>query len=65
MANQIIKQPLDEKDSAVLIANRILDKSNVDPDSDECILARQLLRALDRELAQRIKPAECATLKFK
>lgn len=34
---------------AIKIANKILDKSWMGPDSDERVLARQFLRALERE----------------
>jgi hypothetical protein len=38
----------DEKLQAVEIANRFLDEPYADPDSDQCIVARQFLRALER-----------------
>lgn len=37
-----------EKAFAVLLADRILDDPNRDPDGDMSVLARQLLRALER-----------------
>lgn len=37
-----------EKVFAVLLADRILDDPNRDPDGDMAVLARQFLRALER-----------------
>jgi hypothetical protein len=37
-----------EIDSAIVLANRVLDGVGVDPDSDLAMLARQFLRALER-----------------
>jgi len=36
-----------EKEKAIYIADRVLDAPNVDPDSYECILARQFLRSIE------------------
>jgi hypothetical protein len=41
-----LKMP--EADYALLLANKILDRINADPDDDLAILARQLLRARER-----------------
>lgn len=40
---------MDEKVFAIILANQVLDRPNFDPDDDECVLARQFLRALERE----------------
>jgi hypothetical protein len=37
-----------EHDEALLLANKILDRVNCDPDGDLCVLSRQLLRADER-----------------
>ena len=37
-----------ELDDAIALANRVLDKPNIDPDGDLCLLARQLLRAREQ-----------------
>jgi hypothetical protein len=44
-----------EQEEAVRIANGILDTRYgfIDPDGDECILARQFLRAIERETMTR------------
>lgn len=39
---------MSEKDEAIILANKVLDRPNADPDDDLAILARQLLRALER-----------------
>lgn len=39
---------MNEKASAIVLANKILDRINGDPDDDLAMLARQLLRALER-----------------
>jgi hypothetical protein len=36
-----------ERDRAVTLANRVLDNTGLDPDSDIVVLARQLLRAAE------------------
>ncbi len=38
-----------EFDDAVRLANIVLDKPYIDPDGDICMLARQFLRAVERE----------------
>jgi hypothetical protein len=37
-----------EKNEAILLANKILDRVRGDPDDDLAVLARQFLRALER-----------------
>jgi hypothetical protein len=37
-----------ELEQAVLLANKVLDRVNADPDDDLAILARQFLRARER-----------------
>jgi hypothetical protein len=37
-----------EKDEAILLANKVLDRPYGDPDDDLAVLARQFLRALER-----------------
>lgn len=37
-----------EKDEAIKVANRILDRIGADPDDELAVLARQFLRALER-----------------
>lgn len=37
-----------ERERAILLANTVLDRANGDPDDDLAVLARQLLRALER-----------------
>lgn len=37
-----------EREQAILIANKLLDRNFADPDDDENILARQFLRAIER-----------------
>lgn len=44
---------MNEKESALLLADRVLDRPNADPDDDLAILARQLNRATERELLLR------------
>jgi hypothetical protein len=39
---------ISETDEAVIIANKILDRVNADPDDDLAILARQFLRAREQ-----------------
>jgi hypothetical protein len=47
--NKAWMQPPDrERDEAIVLANAILDRPNADPDDDLAVLARQLLRALER-----------------
>jgi len=46
-----------ERESAVRIANCVLDKPYIDPDGDECVVARQFLRAIEREAARAAVPA--------
>lgn len=36
-----------ERDEAIRLANKVLDRGNADPDDDLGVLARQFLRALD------------------
>lgn len=43
-----------ESEEAVIIANKVLDRINADPDDDLAILARELLRL--RELLDRQSP---------
>lgn len=38
-----------ELEDAIILANKVLDDYRLDPDGDLCILARQFLRALERE----------------
>lgn len=38
-----------EREEAIALANRVLDKPYIDPDSDICLLARQFLRALEAQ----------------
>ena len=45
-----------EKEQAIALANRVLDKPYVDPDGDICLLARQFLRALERA-GETLQPA--------
>jgi hypothetical protein len=40
---------MNEKYEAVLIAHRVLDRVNADPDDDIAILARQFLRVIERD----------------
>jgi hypothetical protein len=40
-----------EYEEARLLANKVLDRFNCDPDDDLCVLARQLLRADERAAA--------------
>ena len=37
----------EEKFAAIVLANKILDRVNADPDDDLAILARQFLRAIE------------------
>jgi hypothetical protein len=37
-----------EKEKAIELANRVLDRAGADPDDDLAVLARQFLRALER-----------------
>ncbi len=46
-----------ERQRAIVLANVILDRVNADPDSDECILARQFLRAIEARVSQGTAPA--------
>lgn len=39
---------LSEKEQAIILANKILDRPSVDPDGNLAVLSRQLLRALER-----------------
>jgi hypothetical protein len=39
---------MSEKEVAIILANKVLDRINADPDDDLAVLARQLLRALER-----------------
>ena len=45
-----MSNPNEERKDAILLARRILDKPYIDPDGDICLLARQFLRAIEREL---------------
>jgi len=36
-----------ERETAILLAHRVLDKPHIDPDGDICMLARQFLRAIE------------------
>ena len=40
---------MSELDEAVALANKVLDRPSGDPDDDLAVLARQFLRALERE----------------
>lgn len=42
---------MDEREDAIRLANRILARVNTDPDDDLAVLARQFLRARERELS--------------
>lgn len=50
-----------EAEQAIRLAHIVLDRRNADPDDDFAILARQLLRALDRESAAFAQGAEQRT----
>lgn len=39
---------MSEKERAIAITNKVLDRINADPDDDLAVLARQLLQALER-----------------
>jgi hypothetical protein len=39
---------MSEKQDAIILANKVLDRIDADPDDDLAVLARQLLRALER-----------------
>ena len=39
---------MSEKEQAIILANKVLDRPYGDPDDDLAVLARQLLRALER-----------------
>ena len=39
---------MSERDDAIKLANRVLDKPSIDPDGDICVLARQFLIALEK-----------------
>ena len=39
---------MNEKESSVILANKILERPNADPDDDLAVLARQLLRREER-----------------
>jgi len=43
------QEKFDEKKQAIFVANKYLDHPFLDPDGDECTLARQFLRAIERE----------------
>ena len=38
-----------EKEQAILLANKVLDRPYADPDDDLALLSRQFLRSLERE----------------
>lgn len=38
---------MNERDRAILLANKVLDHHNADPDDDLAVLARQFLRAIE------------------
>lgn len=42
---------MDERAQAIVLANRILDRINADPDDDLAVLSRQLLRLRELVLA--------------
>ena len=42
-----------ERQRAIELANKILDRPSGDPDDDLAVLSRQLLRALEREAVRR------------
>lgn len=46
-----------EREQAIKIAHKLLNKPWMDPDSDECVLARQFLKALERE-AEKLRDDE-------
>ena len=48
MASSKPPTQLEEKVAAIVLANKILDRVNADPDDDLAILARQFLRALEQ-----------------
>ena len=39
---------MSERDDAIALANRVLDKPTIDPDGDICMLARQFLREVEQ-----------------
>jgi hypothetical protein len=43
-----MRATMSEKEFAIILANKVLDRINADPDDDLAVLARQLLRALER-----------------
>lgn len=42
---------MSEREEAIRLANRVLDKPHIDPDGDVCMLARQFLREIERREA--------------
>lgn len=51
---------MSEKDEAIALANRVLDRINADPDDDLAVLARQFLRASERVNSMQAAAAEQA-----
>lgn len=51
-----------EREHAIKLANHYLDKHDIDPDNDICILARQFLRTVKRETMQAHLMIECAAI---
>lgn len=48
-ADRVVRKMMEnEMQRAIIIADRVLDRPNADPDDDLAVLARQLLRALER-----------------
>jgi hypothetical protein len=43
---------LSERDEAIILANKVLDRINADPDDDLCVLARQFLRAVEATMSE-------------
>lgn len=42
---------MSERENAIFLANKALERNNADPDDDLAVLARQFLRSRERELA--------------
>ncbi len=45
-----------EFQEAVRLANKILEEANIDPDASQCMLARQFLRQVKRDLESHLDP---------
>jgi hypothetical protein len=55
-----------EREEAIALAHRVLDKPYIDPDGDICLLARQLLRSEEREatLAKKLEEADAVIFHY-